>query len=86
VPRREVTCADSSTEARTFLDGAGPPAVGAIVGVAIPLALALGEAWQYAVLAAATVSLLALRRSVVTTLLLAALVGIVVVQLGAPLP
>lgn len=31
---------------RAFLDGAGPAAIGAIVGSAVPLALALGEPWQ----------------------------------------
>ena len=72
--------------ARAFLDGAGPAAIGAIIGVAIPLALAIGQAWQLAVLAGAAVSLLVLRRSVVLTLLIAAIVGIIVVQLGAPLP
>jgi chromate transporter len=73
-----------STATRAFLDGAGPAAIGAILGVAIPLTLALGTAWQFAVLAGAALFLLPLRRSVVTTLLLAALVGIIVVQLGAP--
>jgi chromate transporter len=72
--------------ARAFLDGAGPAAIGAIVGSAIPLALALGEAWQAAVLAAAAVALLALRRSVVLTLLAAGLVGVVVALAGGPLP
>ena len=37
---------------RAFLDGAGPAAIGAIAGAAIPLALALTEPWQVAVLAA----------------------------------
>jgi chromate transporter len=72
--------------ARAFLDGAGPAAIGAIIGVAVPLGLALGEAWQYAVLGGAVISLFLLRRSVVLTLLVAATTGIVVVQLGAPLP
>jgi len=72
--------------ARAFLDGAGPAAIGAIIGVAIPLALALGQAWQLAVLGGAALSLLALRRSVVLTLLIAAIIGIIIVQLGAPLP
>jgi chromate transporter len=76
----------TSVQARAFLDGAGPAAIGAIFGVAMPLALALEEAWQVAVLAAAAVALLALRRSVVLTLLLAAAAGIAVVQVGAPLP
>src|SRR3954469_17274627 len=38
---------------RAFLDGAGPAAIGAIAGAAIPLALALSEPWQLAVLAGA---------------------------------
>ena len=76
----------ASARARAFLDGAGPAAIGAIFGVAIPLALALEEAWQLAVLAAAAIGLLVLRRSVVLTLLVAALAGIVIVEAGAPLP
>ena len=58
-----------SPSARAFLDGAGPAAIGAILGAAIPLTGALRETWQYAVLAAAAIALLALRRSVVQTLL-----------------
>ena len=72
--------------ARAFLDGAGPAAIGAIIGAALPLALALGQAWQLVVLGGATLSLFALRRSVVLTLLVAALAGAIVVHLGAPLP
>lgn len=72
--------------ARAFLDGAGPAAIGAIIGVSIPLALALGAGWQFAVLAAGAVALFVLRRSVLVTLLGAAAIGIAVVQLGAPLP
>jgi chromate transporter len=75
-----------SQPAREFLDGAGPAAIGAILGVAVPLALALGEPWQLTVLAGAALCLFALRRGVVTTLLLAAAVGVVAVELGAPLP
>jgi len=71
---------------RAFLDGAGPAAIGAIIGVAIPLALALGEAWQFGVLGAAAVLLFAFRRGVVLTLLLAAAAGLIAAQLGAPLP
>jgi chromate transporter len=65
-------------DVRAFLDGAGPAAVGAILGAAIPLALALDEPWQVAVLAAAAVALLALRRGIVETLLAAAAAGAVV--------
>ena len=71
---------------RAFLDGAGPAAIGAIIGVAIPLALALHETWQYAVLAAAAVALFPLRRSVVFTLVGAGVIGALASQLGAPLP
>ena len=42
---------------RAFLNGAGPAAIGAIIGVAIPLALALEHAWQYGLLAAAAIAL-----------------------------
>jgi chromate transporter len=76
----------TNARARAFLDGAGPAAVGAIIGVAIPLALALQETWQYAVLAAAAVALFALRRSAVITLVGAAVVGVIASHLGAPLP
>jgi chromate transporter len=71
---------------RAFLSGAGPAAIGAIIGVAIPLAFALDEWWQYGVLAAAAFSLLVLRRGVVLTLLLAGAVGLVAEMAGAPLP
>jgi chromate transporter len=72
--------------ARAFLDGAGPAAIGAILGSAIPLALALTEAWQLAVLTGAALLLLVLRRGVVTTLLLAGGVGVVVAVAGGPVP
>jgi chromate transporter len=72
--------------ARAFLDGAGPAAIGAILGSAIPLALALSEAWQFAVLAAAAIALLALRRSVVITLLAAGATGVLLATLGVSLP
>ena len=75
-----------NTAIRAFLDGAGPAAVGAIFGAAIPLAFALDEAWQYAVLAAAAISLLVLRRGVVPTLILAGALGVVAEMAGAPLP
>jgi chromate transporter len=71
---------------RAFLGGAGPAAVGAIIGVAIPLAIALDEWWQLAVLIGAAVALFVFRRGVVTTLLLAGVVGVAAAFLGAPLP
>jgi chromate transporter len=71
--------------ARAFIDGAAPAALGAILGSAIPLALALDEAWQLAVLAAAAVALLLLRRGVVPTLVGAGAVGAAAALAGAPL-
>lgn len=72
--------------ARAFLDGAGPAAIGAILGAAIPLAAALSETWQLALLAAAALSLLALRGSVVATLLGTGAAGALLALAGAPLP
>jgi chromate transporter len=71
---------------RAFLDGAAPAAIGAILGSTVPLALALGQWWQFAVLAGAAVLTLALRRGPVLTLLSAAAVGVVIVLSGGPLP
>jgi chromate transporter len=69
-----------------FFAGAAPSAAGAIVGAAAPLTGALSEGWQYAVLAGGAISLLALRRGIVTTLLLAGCAGMAAVLLGAPVP
>jgi chromate transporter len=72
---------------RAFLDGAGPAAAGAILGSTVPLAMGLGEAWEYAVLGCAVLLLLVARRGVVLTLLAAAVAGVgVVIAAGAPLP
>ncbi len=76
----------SDARARAFLDGAGPAAIGAILGSAIPLALALNEAWQTAVLALAAIALLVTRRGVVTILLAAGIVGVAIALAGGPLP
>jgi len=76
----------SNQTARAFLNGAGPAAIGAILGSAIPLARTLTQPWQYAILGAAAILLLALKRSVVLTLLCAAGAGIVLAALGAALP
>jgi chromate transporter len=72
--------------ARAFLDGAGPAAIGAILGSAVPLAEALSQTWQYVVLGAAALLLLALRRGVVTTLLAAGATGVAVALAGGPVP
>ena len=76
----------TDASARAFLEGAGPAAIGAILGAAVPLAGALTEPWQYGVLAAAAVALLALRRSVVLVLLAAAAIGLVLMWAGATIP
>jgi chromate transporter len=64
--------------ARAFLDGAGPAAIGAILGSSVSLTRALTYPWQYPVLAAALIALLALRRCVVLTLLAAAAVAVII--------
>ena len=69
---------------QAFLTGAGPAVIGAIAGSAIPLALALSHGWQYILLPAAALWLLAARRGVVSTLLLAATCGAIAVAAGAP--
>jgi chromate transporter len=72
--------------AQAFLDGAGPAAIGAILGAAIPLAGALSEAWQVIVLALAAVAVLAARRGVVVTLVASGVIGAVLGLAGGPLP
>jgi chromate transporter len=72
--------------ARGFLDGAGPAAIGAILGSAVTLAGALSENWQVGVLAGAAIALLVVRRGVVETLVLAGAVGAGLALAGAPLP
>ena len=76
----------NNTRARAFLNGAGPAAIGAIIGVAIPLGLACSQVWQFVILAAAFIALFPLRRPVVVTLLAAGVIGALAALLGAPLP
>ena len=67
-----------------FLNGV---ALGQVTpGSAILLARALSQPWQYAVLAAAAVLLLALHRGVVLTLLAAGATGVIIALAGGPLP
>jgi chromate transporter len=82
----QFTTLRRSAAARAFLDGAGPAAVGAILGAAIPLALALEHAWQLAILGLAALLLLAGRRGVVGVLLAAGAVGTALALAGVPLP
>jgi chromate transporter len=76
----------SDQRAQRFLDGAGPAAIGAIFGTAIPLARALQEWWQFAVLGGAAAALLVARLGVVPTLVAAGAVGVIAAVLGSPLP
>jgi chromate transporter len=72
--------------AQAFFNGAGPAAVGAILGTAIPLVRALSESWQYGVLAGAAVLLFGPRCGVVLTLLLAGAAGVVAALTGGTVP
>jgi chromate transporter len=71
----------TSATVQGFLDGAGPAAIGGIAGSSIPLGLALGHAWQVAVLALAAAWLLVARRGVVSALSGAAGLGVLAVLL-----
>jgi chromate transporter len=76
----------ADARAQAFLDGAGPAAIGAILGAAIPLAEALHETWQWLILAGAAILLLLVRRGVVQTLLAAGAIGAIIAVAGGPLP
>jgi chromate transporter len=75
----------ASASARAFLDGAGPAAVGAILGAAIPLLGALEEGWQFAVLAAAAL-LLVFGRPALWALAGGALAGLAAALAGLAVP
>jgi chromate transporter len=75
-----------SARAQAFLAGAGPAAIGAILGAAIPLAGALKETWQFVLLGAAASVLLLARGGVVVTLIGAGLIGVAVALAAGPLP
>ena len=67
---------------RSFFAGAGPAVIGAIAGSAIPLGRSLTHVWQVPILVGALALLFGLRRSVVTCLLLAGLVGLLLALSG----
>ena len=73
-----------SSSVQAFLTGAGPAAIGAIAGSAIPLGQALSHGWQLGVLALAIGWLVVLRRSVVIGLVSAGLLGVIAGLAGAP--
>jgi chromate transporter len=74
----------ASSRVQSFLTGAGPAAIGAIAGAAIPLSAELSHLWQAGVGVAAAGWLLARRGSVVTALLAAAAIGVIAALAGAP--
>jgi chromate transporter len=71
---------------QAFLTGAGPGAIGAIAGAAIPLGLSLAYLWQAALLAVAAGWLIGLRRGVVIGIVGAAVLGVIAYLAGAPVP
>ncbi len=73
-------------DARAFLDGAGPAAIGAIFGAAVPLLGGVHQTWQAAVLVVAGALTLSGRVGSVTVLTLAAVAGTLVGVAGGPLP
>jgi len=75
----------SSHVARGFLVGAGPAAIGAIAGSAIPLSLGLRHLWQLAALALAAIWLLGLRKGVIAALVGSGVLGVIVALAGAPM-
>ena len=75
----------ANARVQSFLTGAGPAAIGAIAGAAIPLGLALAHLWQLGVLALALAWLLVLRRSVVIALVACGALGVVAALGGAPI-
>jgi chromate transporter len=75
----------ASAAVQAFLTGAGPAAIGAIAGAAIPLALALVHLWQLGVLGLAAAWLLGLRRGVVGAIVGAAGLGVLAFAAGAPM-
>lgn len=68
--------------ASSFLIGAGPTVIGAIAGSAVPLGLSLHHSWQIAVLGAALLWCFALRRGVVSALLICGAIGVLLALLG----
>jgi chromate transporter len=74
----------SSKVAQAFLTGAGPAAIGAIAGSAIPLGQSLAHIWQVGILAVAAVWLIGLRRPIVSAIVAAGVIGAIAAVSGAP--
>jgi chromate transporter len=72
---RSFRALQTNRRAQSFLGGAGPAAIGAILGAAVPLARALGVWWQFALLGLAAFLLLVLRRNPAATLVALGIAG-----------
>ncbi len=81
-PRCDKIRANRAVE--SFLTGAGPAVIGAIAGSAIPLGRSFQHLWQIPVLAGALLWLFALRRGVVSGLLIAGGIGVILALAGVP--
>jgi len=81
-PRFDRLRANKAVQA--FFDGAGPAAVGAIAGSTVILASQIGHLWQAAVLAAAAIWVLLMRRSIVLALAAAGVIGAIGALAGLP--
>jgi chromate transporter len=75
-----------SADAQALLTGAGACAIGAIGGVAIPLAFGLSHLWQVGVTLLAGLWLIGLRRGVVAALAGCGALGAIAAFAHAPLP
>ncbi|MDA8196001.1 MAG: chromate efflux transporter [Actinomycetota bacterium] len=73
----------NNINAKNFLNGAGPAAIGAIAGASVPLALALNRPFEFALLGVSLVLLIILKRSVTITLIFSAVVAVILFGLGA---
>jgi chromate transporter len=69
---------------QAFLTGASAASIGAITGSAIPLGLSLTHLWQIGVLALAGLWLLAFKRNLVVSLILAGALGALASVAGWP--
>ncbi len=81
-PRFRRIRANGSVQA--FFSGAGPAAIGAIAGSAVSLGLVFQHLWQIPVLGAAVAWLLVARRGVVSSLVVAGMVGVALSLAGVP--
>ena len=76
----------SNERARAFLDGAGPAAIGAIIGAAVPLAAGLDEIWMIVFAVVAAVALV-VGSAPIVVIVAGAITGLVgVLVLDFPLP